>query len=179
MASVTGFLEEKLRLRVNGEKSAAGPVQERQFLGYRILPDGRLAIAPRSLERAKRRIREITRRNKGISLERMIGELNSYLMGWVTYFRYAACKGHLQRLDEWIRRKLRCVRLKQRKRAKPIADFLQGLGVPEWSAWIMALSGKGWWRRSGTPQAHQAMSIAWFRAQGLVSLSERYAELQP
>jgi RNA-directed DNA polymerase len=179
MASVTRFLEGKLRLRVNGAKSAIAPVRERQFLGYRILRGGRLGIAPRSLERAKRRIREITRRNRGISLERMIRELNAYLTGWVTYFRYAACRNHLQRLDEWIRRKLRCVRFKQRKRAKPIADFLQGLGVPERNAWIVALSGKGWWRKSGTPQAHQAMSIAWFRAQGLVSLSERYAELQP
>jgi RNA-directed DNA polymerase len=179
MASVTRFLEGKLRLRVNGAKSAIAPVEERQFLGYRILWDGRLAIAPRSLERAKRRIREITGRNRGISLEQMIGELNSYLTGWVTYFRHAGCKRHLQRLDEWIRRKLRCVRLKQRKRAKSVADFLQSQGVPEWSAWILALSGKGWWRKSGTPQAHQAMDIAWFRAQGLVSLSERHAELQP
>jgi RNA-directed DNA polymerase len=179
LRSVTRFLEEELRLRVNQGKSAAAPVQERQFLGYRILWDGRLVIAPRSLERAKRRIRQITRRNRGISLEQMIGELNSYLTGWVTYFRYAACKTHLQRLDEWIRRKLRCVRLKQRKRAKSIADFLQSLGVPEWSAWVLALSGKGWWRKAGAPQANQAMSIAWFKAQGLVSLSERYAELQP
>ncbi len=179
LRSVTRFLEEELRLQVNEGKSAAAPVQERQFLGYRILWDGRLAIAPRSLERAKRRIRQITRRNRGISLEQMIRELNSYLTGWVTYFRYAACKSHLQRLDEWIRRKLRCVRLKQRKRAKPIADFLQSLGVLEWHAWILALSGKGWWRKSGTPQANQAMNITWFRAQGLVSLSGRYAELQP
>jgi len=179
LSSVTRFLGEELRLQVNQEKSAAAPVQERQFLGYRILWDGRLVIAPRSLERANRRIRQITRRNRGISLEQMIRELNSYLTGWVTYFRYAACKSHLQRLDERIRRKLRCVRLKQRKRAKSIADFLQSLGVPEWSAWILALSGKGWWRKAGAPQAHQAMSIAWFKAQGLVSLSERYAELQP
>jgi RNA-directed DNA polymerase len=179
LSSVTRFLEGKLRLQVNQEKSAAAPVQERQFLGYRILGDGRLVIAPRSLERAKRRIRQITRRNRGISLEQMIRELNSYLTGWVTYFRYAACKSHLQRLDEWIRRKLRCVRLKQRKRAKSIADFLQSLGVPEWSAWILALSGKGWWRKAGAPQANQAMSIAWFKAQRLVSLSERYVELQP
>jgi RNA-directed DNA polymerase len=179
MTSVTRFLEEELRLRVNGEKSAVAPVQERQFLGYRILAGGRLTIAPRGLERAKRRIQQITRRNRGISLERMVRELNSYLTGWVTYFRYAACKSHLKRLDEWIRRKLRCVRLKQRKRAKPIADFLQSLGVPEWSAWILALSGKGWWRKSGAPQANQAMSIAWFKAQGLVTLSDRYAELQP
>jgi RNA-directed DNA polymerase len=178
MASVTRFLEGELRLRVNRGKSAVAPVHRRQFLGYRILRGGRLAIAPRSLERAKRRIREITRRNRGISLEQMIGELNSYLTGWVTYFRYAECRGHLQRLDEWVRRKLRCVRLKQRKRIKSIADFLQSLGVPEWNAWILALSGKGWWRKSGTPQAHQAMSIVWFKAQGLVSLSDRHAELK-
>jgi len=179
MASVTRFLEGELQLRVNREKSAVAPVHERQFLGYRILWDGRLALAPRSLERAKKRIREITRRNRGISLEQMIGELNSYLTGWVTYFRYAACRRHLRRLDEWIRRKLRCVRLKQRKRTKSVTDFLQSLGVPEWNAWILALSGKGWWRKSGTPQANQAMSIAWFKAQGLVSLSDTYAELQP
>jgi RNA-directed DNA polymerase len=179
LSSVTRFLEEKLRLQVNQGKSAAAPVQERQFLGYRILGDGRLVMAPRSLERIKRRIRQITRRNRGISLEQMIRELNSYVTGWVTYFRYAACKSHLQRLDEWIRRKLRCVRLKQRKRTKPVTDFLQNLGVPEWNAWRLALSGKGWWRKAGAPQAQQAMSIAWFRAQGLVSLSGRYAELQP
>jgi RNA-directed DNA polymerase len=164
---------------VNREKSAVGPIQRRQFLGYRILRGGRPGIAARSLERAKRRIRQITRRNRGISLKQMIRELNSYLTGWVTYFRCAACKSHLHRLDEWIRRKLRCVRLKQQKRAKPIADFLQSLGVAKWSAWRLALSGKDWWRKSGSPQANQAMSIGWFKAQGLVSLSERYAELQP
>ena len=108
----------------------------------------------------------------------MIAELNSFLTGWVTYFRYAACKKHLQRLDEWIRRKLRCVRLKQRKRAKPIADFLRQLGVPEWRAWLLALSGKGWWRMAGSPQATEAMTIKWFREQKLVSLTERYATLQ-
>ena len=145
----------------------------RRFLEAGMMRDGAC------VERAKKRIRQITRRNRGISLKRMIKELNSYLAGWVTYLRYAACKSHLQRQDGWIRQKLRCVRLKQRKRPNSIADFLQGLGVPEWNAWILALSGKGWWRKSGTPQANQAMSIAWFRAHGLVSLSKRYTELQP
>lgn len=90
MASVAWSVEEKLRLRVNRRKSAAALVQERQFLGYRILPGGRLVIAPRGLERAKGRIRQITRRSRGISLEKMIGELNSHLTEWVMYFRYAA-----------------------------------------------------------------------------------------
>ena len=177
MASITAFLGDKLRLRVNRGKSAVAPVWERKFLGYRILAGGRLSIAPKSLERVKARVREITRRNRGVELERMIRELNAYLTGWVTYFRYAECKGHLQRLDEWIRRKLRCVRLKQRKRAKPMADFLQSLGVPAWRAWLLGLSVKGWWRKAGSPQANEAMTIAWFREQGLVNLAERYATL--
>ncbi len=178
MRSVTTFVEKRLRLRVNRIKSAVAHVRERKFLGYRLLSGGKLGIAPTSLARAKARIRRITQRNRGVSLERMIGELNSFLTGWVTYFRYAACRGHLQRLDEWTRRKLRCVRLKQRKRAKPIADFLRSLGVPEWRAWLLGLSGKGWWRMAGSPQAAEAMTLAWFKDQGLVCLTERYAVLQ-
>jgi RNA-directed DNA polymerase len=177
--SVTHFLEEGLRLRVNRKKSAVAYVEERQFLGYRLLRDGRLGIAPHSLGRVKRRIRAITRRKRGVSLGKMIQELNAYLSGWVMYFRYAACKAHLRRLDEWIRRKLRCVRLKQCKWSRTIRDFLHSLGVPNWSARKLASSGCGWWRMSGCPQAHQAMDKAWFKTLGLVSLSERYAVLRP
>lgn len=178
LASVTNFLEGVLRLRVNRGKSAVAYIEERKFLGHRLLGGGKLGIAPKSLERAKDRIRQITRRNRGISLDRMIGELNSFLSGWVTYFRYAACKSHLADLDGWVRRKLRCVRLKQCKRAKPIADFLSRLGVPRWNAWITALSGKGWWRLAGSPSAMHAMSNRWFESLGLVNLVQRYVTLQ-
>jgi RNA-directed DNA polymerase len=178
MASVTRFLEERLRLRVNRKKSAVAYVAERKFLGYRLLPGGVLTIAPESLERVKDKIREITRRNRGVSLGRMISELNSSLTGWVTYFRYASAKGHLQRLDEWIRRKLRCVRLKQRKRTKPIADFLMQQGVPAGRAWLLAKSGKGWWRLAGSPPATEAMNLRWFSELQLVNLTNRYLALQ-
>jgi RNA-directed DNA polymerase len=177
LASVTLFLEQKLRLRVNRDKSAVASVQERKFLGHRLLPGGGLGIAPQSLDRARGRVRQITRRNRGVSLAEVIGELNLFLSGWVSYFRHAACKSHLQRLDEWIRRKLRCLRLKQRKRAGPIAEFLRQLGVPKWRAWIGALSGKGWWRLSGSPPAMEGMSLAWFESLGLVSLVQRYEQL--
>jgi RNA-directed DNA polymerase len=177
LASVTGFLEGKLRLRVNRDKSAVAPVVERKFLGYRLLPGGRLGIAPQSLERAKERLRRLTRRNRGVSIEQVIDEINAFLTGWVAYFRFAECKTHLQRLDEWVRRKLRCLRLKQCKRAKPIADFLHRLGVPKWRAWIGALSGKGWWRLSGSPPSAEGMSVAWFESLGLVSLVRRYGQL--
>ena len=178
MASVTRFVEKRLRLRVNRTKSAVAHVSERKFLGYRLLAGGRLTIAPASLERAKGRIREITRRNRGISLERMISELNSFLSGWVTYFRYASVKEHLRRLDEWIRRKLRCVRLKQRKRGRSVTAFLVNLGVPHRRARKLGGSGCGWWSMAGCPQANEAMSLQWFKEQKLVSFTERYLTLQ-
>ncbi len=178
MAKVAEFLQGRLHLKVNKDKSAVAPVGERDFLGHRLLPDGSLGIAPESLARAKQRIRRITRRNRGISLARMISELNSFLAGWVTYFRHARCQRHLQRLDAWTRRKLRCVRLKHCKRTKAQADFLQSLGVPEWRAWILALSGKGWWRKALSYQATEAMTLAWFKQQGLVPVSDRYLALQ-
>lgn len=179
MASVVAFLEGKLRLKVNRAKSAVARVEERSFLGHRLLPDGRLGLAPKSLARAKERLRRLTRRNRGIALDRMISEVNSFTTGWVTYFRHAACKTTLVGLDEWLRRKLRCVRLKQCKRAKPTVDFLVKCGVPVRRAWLLALSGKGWWRRSGSPPAAEAMTLRWFKALGLVSLSDHYATLQP
>jgi len=110
-------------------------------------------------------------------MEQVIVEINSFLTGWVAYFRHAECKSHLQRLDQWIRRKLRCVRLKQCKRTKAIADLLQRLGVPKVRAWIGASSGKGWWRSSDCPPVNEGMSLAWFGELGLVSLVQRYGQL--
>ncbi len=82
-----------MHLRVNRAKSAAAPVWERKFLGHRLLADGTQTIAAKSMERAQDRIREITRRNRGVSFEQLVRELNSFLTGWVTYFRYAKAKG--------------------------------------------------------------------------------------
>jgi RNA-directed DNA polymerase len=178
MASVVAFLESKLRLKVNRAKSAVAAVTERSFLGHRLLPGGRLGLAPKSLDRAKERLRRITRRNRGIALERMVAEVNSFVTGWVTYFRHAACNSTLSEIDTWLRRKLRCVRLKQCKRAKPIADFLVKCGVPARRAWPLAVSGKGWWRRSGSPPANEAMTLQWFAQLGLVSLQAHHTALQ-
>jgi RNA-directed DNA polymerase len=173
MVSVTAFL------KVNRHKSAVAPVSERSFLGHRLLPGGRLGLAPKSLSRAKDRLRQITRRNRGISLDRMISEVNSFATGWVTYFRHAACKTALLELDEWLRHKVRCVRLKQCKRAQALAAFLIGCGVPKQRAWPLATSGKGWWRRSGSPPAHEAMDATWFTNIGLVGLAAHHTALQP
>jgi RNA-directed DNA polymerase len=178
LASVVSFLEERLQLRVNREKSAAAPVWERKFLGHRLLSDGTLMVAPKSLDRVKDRIRAITRRNRGVSFERMVGELNSFLYGWVTYFRHTKAKGVLAKLDGWIRRKLRCVLLKQHKHAKGIVRFLGSLGISKRQCWSVAGSGRGWWRKAHHPVAQQGMNDAWFEKMGLINLTNRYLSLQ-
>jgi RNA-directed DNA polymerase len=177
MVSVTAFLEGKLRLRVNQQKSAVAPVEERQFLGHRLGTGGRLGISPKSLARMKDRLRAITRRNRGIALAAMIAQVNAFTTGWVTYYRHAQGQTALKQIDSWLRRKLRCVRLKQCKRVMPLANFLQEHGVPQWRAWLLALSGKGWWRLAGSPQATEAMTIAWFERQGLISLANHHTAL--
>jgi RNA-directed DNA polymerase len=177
MQSVTQFLEQKLRLRVNRDKSAVAHVVERKFLGHRLLPGGRMGIAPKSLDRAKERVRQITRRSRGVSFAQVIDELNKFLTGWVTYFRHAECKSRLRELDQWVRRKLRCLRLKQCRFMAPIARLLKKLGVPSRRAWLLAQSGRGWWRLAASPPATEGMSLAWFESLGLISLTARYEVL--
>jgi len=178
LASVTRFLEEKLRLRVNREKSAVAYVGERKFLGYRLLAGGRLAVAPQSWKRMKERVRAITRRNRGVAAERVISELNSFLMGWVQYFRLAECKKRLEGMDEWVRHKLRCYRLKQLKRRRAMIRYFTARGVNRDLAVQTASSGKGWWRLANSPAVNWAMNNARLAKAGLRSLLQRYEMLR-
>ena len=177
LESVKKFLWQRLKLKVNDAKSACASVEERQFLGYRLLRKGKLVVANHSVERVRDKIRTLTRRNRGVSLEKVIGELNTTLRGWVNYFRLTEWPSDLVTLDAWIRRKLRCYRLKQRKRSWPIAKFLIKLGVPDHSAWNLAKSEKGWWRLSRSIPVHHAMNNAWFEEQGLINLTKQRALL--
>ena len=162
----------------NREKSAVAPVEKRSFLGHRLSRTGRLGIAPKSLERMKQRVRRITRRSRGVSLERMIAELNRFVSGWVMYFRYAAIRSQLRRLDSWLRRRLRCVRLKQCKGFAATVRFLRRLSIWERPARLLASSGKGWWRKAASRQAACGMSTAWLRGHGWTPLVERFDALQ-
>ena len=178
MRSVTRFLEQTLKLKVNEKKSAVARVDERSFLGYRLREDGTLAVASQSLARVKVKIRQITRRTRGVRLERVICDLKASLPGWVTYFQYEKYVSVFRALDQWIRRRLRCYVLKQKKRSYTVARYLQSLGVPVQRAWSGACQCQRWWRASQHPAVKEGMDLAWFRAQGLCSLTERFELLQ-
>lgn len=175
MASVTAFLNGKLRRTVNQRKSAVAPVGDRQFLGHRLGKRGVLGIGRKSLDRAKDRLRGATGRNRGISLERMVAEANRFITGWVTSYRNARCRNTLLDLDGWLRRKRRCVRIKPCKSPSTLAAFFLQQGVRERPARQLASSGKGWWRLSNSEQAKRAMPIEWFDNLGLVSLAGHHA----
>ena len=173
LQSVEKFLDKRLKLKINHAKSDCAPVYDRQFLGYRLLSDGRLVIADHSIKRMQDKIRKVTKRNRGVSLDQVIAELNEKLRGWINYFHLTAWTSQVAELDSWVRRKLRCYRLKQRKQGGSISKFLMQLGVPERSARGLASSGKGWWRLSQSPPVNHAMNNAWFDKIGLLSLTQR------
>lgn len=172
--SIGNFIENRLKLKVNETKSKVCYSNETTFLGHTILLDGNLIIATESIRRFKSKVRKITKRNRGRSFEQIVSELNSLLSGWFQYFRYSKSQRLFQNLDSWIRRKLRCYRIKQTKKTIGLQRFLYKNGVEKWQSWIIALSGKGWWRKSSSPQVHQAMNLKWFEQQGLFNLSLNY-----
>lgn len=176
MASVREFVEKRLKLKVNEKKSKVDRPWKLKFLGLTFTWEKkpRIRIAPKALERFKERIRELTQRSKGISMERRLGELNTYLQGWIGYFRLADTKSVIEELDEWIRRRLRMCMLKQWKKPKTKYKNLVALGVNPEEARKLAGSRKGYWRLSDTPQVNQALGLAYWQNQGLLSLVNTY-----
>jgi RNA-directed DNA polymerase len=175
--SITKYITEKLKLKVNESKSRICVAYELNFLGHSILKDGGLGLSEGSEGRLKNKVREITKRKRGISLEEMLRQLRTKLQGWLIYFRYARMRSKMERIDGWIRRKLKCFRLKQCKRRIGIVRWLRKLGVEENLSWRTALSGKGWWRISNSPALNIGMNKMWFAQQGYYSLSENYKTL--
>jgi len=178
MSSITHFLAKKLRLKTNREKSRVSPVEKRTFLGYKTWNRGILSIAESSIKRLKEKVIRITRRNRGIAIEQVIRELNVIIPGWVRYFKLAKCWDQSKRLDSWIKRKLRCYRLKQLKTPYATGRALIAMGVDKRSSWRLAFSGKGLWRLSRTGQLHKAMDSEWFKQHKLISLEKVYLSLR-
>lgn len=176
-ASITRYITQKLKLKVNEGKSKVCKGYELNFLGHSILNKGQIGLSKQSEQRLKAKIKEVTKRSKGISLEEMLGQLRTQLQGWLHYFRYAKMSSKMEAIDGWLRRRLKCFRLKQCKGRMGIVRWLRKLGVEESLSWRTALSGKGWWRLSNSPSLNIGMNKMWFASQGYYSLSENYKSL--
>lgn len=181
MKSITSFLDRRLRLKVNAEKSAVARPWERKFLGYSMTPNRkpRLKVAKESVKRLKGKLREIFRRGQGRSLERLIvGDLTPLLRGWMNYFRLAEVKGVFEELDGWIRRKLRGVIWRQWRRTITRAKSLMQRGLDKLRAWESASNGRGPWWNAGASHMHTAFPKSYFDRCGLWSLLDQRLRLQ-
>jgi len=180
LESVTGFLEKRLKLKVNREKSAVGRPWKRKFLGYSMTwhREPRLKAAPENVKRLKKKLKTLFRKGRGRNLGRFIGEdLNPALRGWVIYFRLAETKGVFEELDQWIRRRLRLVRWRQWKRPRTRYKQLRQRGLSEERARKSAYNGRGPWWNSGAQHMNHAFPKQYFDACGLVSLLDQHRRL--
>src|SRR5208282_3148324 len=173
MASLTRFIERRLKLRINTEKSAVDRPWRRSFLGFTLRdePELRRCIADKAVIRFKHRVRELTGRHRGISLERMIRELAAFLRGWAGYFGFSQWR-ELQSLEGWVRRRLRCVAWVQWKTRGRRYRELRRLKVPERLASEASCSPKGPWRLSFCEALHRAFTKARFYRLGLPPMNQ-------
>jgi len=174
MDSVERFLNERLKLRINRDKSAVAQPQKRAFLGFSFTSgeDRKIRLAPKSVKSFKQRVKRITGRSRGLPLERMILELNGYTRGWMGYFRLAETPTVLMDLDSWIRRRLRAVMAKQWfKSCKARFRGLRGLGVNTELAAMIAVTRHGPWAMANMKAFKMAMPNEFFADRGLLALS--------
>ena len=180
MTSVSQFLEKRLKLKVNAEKSAVARPWARKFLGYSMTfhQKPRLKVAKVSVVRLKGKLRERFRQGRGRNLKQFVEELTPMLRGWVNYFRLAEVKGVFEELDSWIRRKLRCVIWRQKKRVYARAKILMKRGLSKERAWQSATNGRGPWWNAGASHMNIAFPKSYFDQLGLVSLLAQQQRLQ-
>jgi RNA-directed DNA polymerase len=174
MESVKRFISEKLKLKVNESKSAVAKPQERKFLGFSFTSGKELKrkIAPKAIDRFKERIREITHKSKGNSMEPMMEELARYLRGWRGYFGFCETPSVLRGLDSWIRRRVRNAFWRQWKTGRKRFAELVRRGADAEEAAKAAGSRRGPWRVSHSPAVDRALSNAYLASLGLPSLIE-------
>ncbi len=174
--SVTLFLSNRLKLKVNEAKSAIDRPWGKKFLGYTITneKEPRLRASVQSIKRLKDKLRIIFRRGRGRNIERLItDELNPVIRGWGNYFSLTRVKKIPEELDFWIRRKLRCVIWRQMKRIKARGKRMMHQGLNKQRAWESATNGRGSWWNAGASHMNQAYPITYFNKLGLAALQTK------
>jgi group II intron reverse transcriptase/maturase len=177
MQSITRYVEQRLKLRVNREKSVVDRATRRPLLGFGFFVRGgevKVRIDPKARSRAKDRLRQLTARTWGVPMERRIHAINRFTIGWTAYFALADTPSILEELDEWLRRRLRQVRWKEWKRPSARRRNLIALGIPPRNAREWAYARKGYWRIAGSAPLQRSLTNAYWTSQGLHGFTEPY-----
>jgi RNA-directed DNA polymerase len=180
MASLTKFLEEKLKLRVNKDKSAVDRPWKRKFLGFTFYQfKGKVGIRvhQKSISKFKEKVKEITSRSNGKSMEQRMQKLKRCIIGWINYFGIADISRLTKELDEWARRRIRMCFWKQWKKIKTKHDNLRKLGASEQKAWEYSNTRKGYWRISNSPILNTTLTNTYLETIGYTSIHKRYKQV--
>jgi len=176
MESITHFIEGVLKLKINHAKSAVDRPSKRKFLGFSFYAKAGVArnfIHRKPVERFKKKVREITSRSNGKSMEWRKEALRHLVTGWVNYFRIADMKSIAGELDQWIRRRIRVCYWKQWKKRSTKHDELVRLGIDDRKAWEYANTRKSYWRTSGSYILSKSLTHKYLEEQGFLSLTKR------
>jgi len=175
MESICRFISQKLKLKVNSEKSAVARPGARKFLGFSFMVgrDPKRRITPKAIQRFKQRVRKLTQRTRGVKVETMVIQLTPYLRGWKNYFGYCQTPSVLAELEQWYRRRLRSVIWKQWKRGPVRFAELRRRGIGLDLAAQTAGSAHGPWRLANSPALAMALPNAYFDSLGLPRLVDR------
>lgn len=177
MESLTRLVEGKLKLKVNKEKSEVDRVTKRKFLGfsfYNARGGIKVRIHEKSYKRLKEKLRKVTNRNWGTSMENRLRKLNQITIGWLNYYGIGDGKNRIRGLEEWLRRRLRACIWKQWKKIKTRFKNLRKLGIPEYKSWEYANTRKGYWRISNSPILSRTLTNAYIERLGYISITKRY-----
>jgi group II intron reverse transcriptase/maturase len=172
------YIEGKLFLKVNREKTKVSHVNYVKYLGYSFYiyrGEGRLRIHPKSIQKLKDKIREVTGRSNGMGTEERRTKINQVVRGWTNYFKLADAKSMLSDLDEWLRSRIRMVTWKRWKRIRTRFENLKRAGIREDQAWMWANTRKGYWRTAHSPILTKALPNKRFERVGYLSFSECYS----
>ncbi len=176
MQSVTRFVEARLKLVVNRQKSKAASLSQCAFLGFQIIR-GRIVWTEKALQRFKERIQEITSRSRGVSTFCMLRELRRYAVGWLNYFGLSQAYRVIPELDQWLRRRVRMYYWKQWKRARTRRRQLIRLGIHPAEVFKATRSHRAYWFMAGTSIVQRALDNKWLAERGVPSLKEQWVEM--
>jgi len=175
------FLEGKLKLKVNRKKSATGNPTKLKFLGFSLYQWKEkigIRVHEKPLKRLKERLKAITSRKRGGTIEQILAEITRLMNGWLGYYRLADIKKYLQEISEWLRRRIRQLYWKRWKRVRTRYENLIALGIPQNKAWQWANTRKGYWRIAGSWILTTTMNNRYFETLGFPNILKRYEELR-
>ncbi|MCJ7507870.1 MAG: group II intron reverse transcriptase/maturase [candidate division Zixibacteria bacterium] len=178
MQSITRFIEDKLKLKVNKEKSAVDRLWKLKFLGFSFYHKKEgigIRVHPKSVKKFKQKLKEITGRSNAMSMTFRMLKLKKLITGWINYFGIADMRELVKSLDEWLRRRIRMCYWKQWKKIKTRHDNLVKLGIDNFKAWEFANTRKSYWRIAGSPILQRIFTNVYLKKLGLHSIAERYS----